>query len=47
MILLTIIGYICCFVPGIIMYIMVIKKMRRFQNIVVTVTPMSGERKWS
>jgi len=41
MILLTIIGYICCFVPGMIMYVMVIKKLRRFQNLVVTVTPMS------
>ena len=41
MILLTVIGYICCFVPGIIMYFMVIKKLRRFQNLVVTTTPMS------
>jgi hypothetical protein len=41
MLFLTIIGYICCFVPGFIMYIMVIKKLRRFQNLVVTVTPMS------
>ncbi|HEY5044077.1 MAG TPA: hypothetical protein VIK53_19065 [Verrucomicrobiae bacterium] len=41
MLLLTVIGYICCVIPGIIMYIAVIKKMRRFQNLVVTVTPMS------
>ena len=41
MILFTIIGYLCCVVPGIIMYIMVIKKLRRFQNLVVTTTPMS------
>lgn len=41
MLMFTIIGYLCCIVPGIIMYIMVIKKMRRFQNLVVTVTPMS------
>ena len=41
MLLLTIIGYFCCLVPGIIMYIMVIKKMRRFQNLVVTTTAMS------
>jgi hypothetical protein len=41
MILLTIVGYICCFVPGIIIKIMVIKKMRRFQNIVVAVTAMN------
>lgn len=41
MILFTIIGYICCVVPGVILYVMVIKKMRRFQNLVVTATPMS------
>lgn len=39
--LLTIVGYMCCIVPGIIIKIMVIKKMRRFQNIVVTAAPMS------
>ena len=41
MILCTVIGYFCCLVPGIIMYFMVIRKIRRFQNIVVTTTPMS------
>jgi hypothetical protein len=41
MMLLTFIGYLCCVIPGIIMYIMVIKKLRRFQNLVVTTTPMS------
>ena len=41
MILFTIIGYCCCVVPGVIMYVMVIKKLRRFQNLVVTATPMS------
>ena len=41
MLLCTIIGYLCCIVPGIIMYIMVIKKLRRFQNLVVTTTPMN------
>jgi hypothetical protein len=41
MMLLMIVGYICCLVPGIIMKIMVINKMRRFQNLVVTTTPMS------
>lgn len=39
--LLTIVGYMCCIVPGIIIKIMVIKKMRQFQNIVVTAAPMS------
>ena len=42
MLLCTIIGYLCCIVPGIIMYIAVIKKMRRFQNLVVTVTPITS-----
>jgi hypothetical protein len=41
MLLLTVIGYIACLVPGIIMYIMVVKKMRRFQNLVVTASPVS------
>ena len=45
MILLTIVGYICCLVPGIIMWFMVVKKMRRFQNLVVavTTTPQGSE----
>lgn len=41
LILLTVIGYFCCLVPGIIMYIAVIRKMRRFQNLVVSTSPMS------
>jgi hypothetical protein len=41
MILMTIVGYACCLVPGIIMWFIVIKKMRRFRNIVVTVAPMT------
>jgi len=41
MLLFTFIGYLCCIIPGIILYIMVIKKLRRFQNLVVTATPMS------
>lgn len=41
MLFFTFIGYLCCVIPGVIMYIMVIKKLRRFQNLVVTVTPMS------
>ncbi len=42
MLLLTIIGYLCCIVPGIIMYFMVIRKLRRFHNLVVTASPVSG-----
>jgi hypothetical protein len=38
MLLLTVIGYICCIVPGVIMYFMVVRKLRRFQNLVVTTT---------
>lgn len=34
--LLTIAGFVACVVPGIIMYILVIKKMYRFQNLIVT-----------
>jgi hypothetical protein len=41
MMLLTVVGFFLCLVPGIIMYIMVIKKLHRFQNLVVTTTPMS------
>jgi hypothetical protein len=40
-ILLTILGLVACIVPGIILYFMVIRKMIRFQNLVVTATPVS------
>jgi hypothetical protein len=36
--LLMILGYACCVVPGIIIHIVVIKKLRRFQNLVVATT---------
>ena len=42
MLLLTILGFIVCIVPGVIMYIMVIRKMYRFQNLIVTANPVSG-----
>jgi hypothetical protein len=42
MLLLTIIGFMACLVPGIIMYMMTIRKMNRFQNLVVTANPLSG-----
>ena len=42
MMLLTIVGFLACVVPGIIMYIMVIRKMYRFHNLVVTAGPISG-----
>ena len=40
MLLLTILGFVLCIVPGIIMYIMVIQKMYRFMNLVVTAHPL-------
>jgi hypothetical protein len=39
--LLNVVGYMCCIVPGIVIKIIIVKKMRRFQNIVVAVTPMT------
>ena len=42
MIVLMILGYICCVVPGIIIQITLIRKMRRFQNLVVTATMQGG-----
>jgi len=39
LLLLTIIGFICFIVPGVIMYILVVRRMIRFQNLVVTVSP--------
>ena len=37
--LLTILGFVACIVPWIILYFMVIRKMVRFQNLVVTANP--------
>ena len=42
MLLLTILGFIMCIVPGVIMYIMVIRKMYRFYSLVVTASPIAG-----
>jgi len=41
MMLLMIVGYICCVVPGIVIQIMIIRKIRRFQNLVVATTAMN------
>jgi len=38
--LFTIIGLLACLVPGIILYILLIKKARRFVNLVVTANPL-------
>jgi len=42
MLLLTILGFIVCIIPGVIMYIMVIRKIYRFFNLVVAVSPIPG-----
>jgi hypothetical protein len=42
LILLTIIGYLCCVVPGIILYIALVRKLRKFQNLVVTANPTAN-----
>ena len=42
MLLLTIVGFMFCVVPGLIMYFVVIRKLRRFHSLVVTVTPATG-----
>jgi hypothetical protein len=42
MLLLTVVGFALCVVPGVILYIMVIKKMYRFQNLIVTANPLSN-----
>jgi hypothetical protein len=42
MMLVTVAAFAACILPGIIMYIAVIKKMRRFVNLVVTANPVEG-----
>jgi hypothetical protein len=42
MLLLTVVGFMACFFPGMILYMMTIKKLRRFQNLVVTTTPATN-----
>lgn len=41
MLLLTVLGFAFCLVPGIVMYVLVVKKMYRFYSLVVSAT--SGE----
>jgi len=41
-ILLTIIAFLCFIVPGIILYILLIRKMMQFQNLTVSASPASG-----
>lgn len=42
MLLITLLGFLFMVLPGVIMYIMVIRKMYRFQNLVVTANPIDG-----
>lgn len=42
LLILMIIGYFLCIVPGIIIQLMVVKKARQFQNLVVTANPVPG-----
>lgn len=38
----TIIGFMLCIIPGLIIYYTVVRRMYRFYNLVVTVTPGEG-----
>jgi hypothetical protein len=40
--LCVILGFLFCLLPGIILYFMLIKKVRRFQNMVITVASVEG-----
>ncbi|MBI2924549.1 MAG: hypothetical protein HYY24_02460 [Verrucomicrobia bacterium] len=42
LLLLTVLGFLLLIVPGILMYVMVIRKRYRFSNLVVTASPMAG-----
>jgi hypothetical protein len=42
LILLTVLGFIFCVVPGIVCYFLLIQKARRFENLVVTAYPVAG-----
>lgn len=42
MLLLIIVGYICCVVPGLIMQFMLIRKMYRFYSLIVAANPIEG-----
>jgi len=42
LIFLMIIGFICAIIPGIIIYVVVIRRVIRFQNIVVTANPITS-----
>lgn len=39
MLLLTVLAFLACIVPGIFMYVLVIRKVYRFHNLVITANP--------
>lgn len=43
MLLLTVLGFLFFILPGILMYVRVIRKRYRFYNLVVTASPIAGE----
>ena len=43
MLILTFLGFLFCIVPGVIMYVMVIRKLYRFYSLVVTANPTPDE----
>ena len=43
LLLLTVLGFLLFIVPGILMYVLVIRKRYRFSNLVVTASPTAGE----
>ena len=40
--LCVILGFLFCLLPGVILYFMLVRKVRKFQNMVVTVAPIDG-----
>lgn len=42
LILVMILGFMACIIPGVIAYVMLFRKMVQLQNIVVTATPSTG-----
>lgn len=42
LLLLTVLGFLVFIVPGILLYVLVIRKRCRFSNLVVTASPMAG-----
>ena len=41
-IILMILAFMACILPGVILYFLLIRKLLRFQNLVVTATPIEG-----